>query len=109
MPYPDRLNTLAQIDNYSFELLKKTHYDLQMGNFFTYANVEYPDFKGGNEIFDIERSIYEANPKEINEEYYDSVKAVLPTNIQQKYIINGSRKECDPYIISCIIKFRQKK
>lgn len=92
MPYPDRLNTLAQIDNYSFELLKKTHYDLQMGNFFTYANVEYPDFKGGNEIFDIERSIYEANPKEINEEYYDSVKAVLPTNIQQKYIILKASK-----------------
>ena len=38
MPYPDRLNTLAQIDNYSFELLKKTHYDLQMGNFFTVPN-----------------------------------------------------------------------
>ena len=55
--------------NGSFELAKKTHFDLQMGNFLTYANVEYPDFKGGAEIFDIERSIYEASPKEINEEY----------------------------------------
>lgn len=93
MPYPDRLNTLAQIDNFSFELAKKTHFDLQMGNFLTYANVEYPDFKGGNEIFDIERSIYEASPKEINEEYYSTIKAVMPTNIQQKYIILKASKE----------------
>lgn len=94
MPYPDRLNTLTQIDNYSFELSKKTRFDLQMGNFLTYANVEYPDFKGGTEIFDIERSIYESTPKEINAEYYNGVKAVLPTNIQQKYIIlKASRGE----------------
>ena len=92
MPYPDHLNTLTQIDNYSFELLKKTHFDLQMGNFFTYANVEYPDFKGGNEIFEIERSIYESTPKAINTDYYNLVKAVLPTNIQQKYIILKASK-----------------
>ncbi len=90
--YPDRLNTLAQIDNFSFDVAKKTHCDLQMGNFLTYANVEYPDFKGGNEIFDIERSIYEITPKEISSEYYDVVKAVLPTNIQQKYVILKAAK-----------------
>lgn len=91
--YPEHLNTLTQIDNFSFDLSKKTHFDLQIGNFLTYANVEYPDFKGNNDIFDIERSIYELTPKTINEEYYKNVKAVLPTNIQQKYVILKADKE----------------
>lgn len=87
LTYPDRLNTLSQIDNFSFEISKKTHFDLQIGNFLTYANVEYPDFKRDNDIFDIERSIYELSPKVLNNEYYKNIKAVLPTNIQQKYVI----------------------
>lgn len=90
--YPDHLNTLSQIDNFSFDLAKKTGFDLQIGNFLTYANVEYPDFKGSEELFDIERSIYELTPKEITTEYYDTVKGVLPTNIQQKYVILKASK-----------------
>ncbi|MBQ8292559.1 MAG: DUF4011 domain-containing protein [Bacilli bacterium] len=92
MPYPDRLNTLTQIDNFSFELSKKSHCDLQIGNFLTYANVEYPDYKGDNERFDIERSIYEFTPKAITDEYYKNVKAIMPTNIQQKYVILKAAK-----------------
>lgn len=89
---PDHLNTISQIDNFSFELAKKTNFDLQIGNFLTYANVEYPDFKGNDELFDIERSIYELSPKDIINEYYDTVNAITPTNIQQKYVILKASK-----------------
>lgn len=89
---PERFNNLTQIDDYSFELAKKTKFEFQIGNFLTYANVEYPDFKGGSTLFDIERSIYEVTPKEINEEYFQTVNAILPTNILQKHILLKAAK-----------------
>ena len=89
---PERINGLTQIDDYSFELAKKTKFEFQIGNFLTYANVEYPDFKGGSGFFDIERSIYETTPKEINEEYFQTVNAILPTNIIQKHILLKAAK-----------------
>ncbi len=93
LTYPERIINISQIDNFSFELSRRTEFAIQIGNFLTYANVEYPDFKTNNELFDIERSIYELTPKEITDEYYQNVKAILPTNIQQKYVILKAAKD----------------
>ncbi len=90
---PDRLNNIAQIDNFSVDLAKKTASEFQIGNFFTYASVEYPDFKASNDLLDIERSIYENSAEVISKEYYSKVKAILPTNIQQKYVILKAAKD----------------
>ena len=43
---PERINGLTHIDDYSFEIAKKTKFEFQIGNFLTYANVEYPTLKG---------------------------------------------------------------
>lgn len=91
---PERLNTLDQIHSCIQELCKKTGLDYRVGNYLTHGGVEYIDKVDGSneERFDTQRSIYELTDREIRASFYQTINAVLPTNVQQKNIMLKAKK-----------------
>lgn len=81
------LTSIGQIDKYMESLANEVEYQFSPSNYLTVCNVEYYDFTLDNNYFNVERSIYETPSKDIISEYFSEVKAILPTNMDQKYVI----------------------
>lgn len=81
------LNNIGMIDKYMESLAGDVHCQFSPSNYLTVCNVEYYDFTLENNYFNVERSIYETPSKDIINEYFKEVKAILPTNMDQKYVI----------------------
>lgn len=82
-----KLNSFESIDKYSQNLAKRCGLKQIVYNYITVAKVEYHDYVVDANFFDSERSIYELKPEVITKEFYSKIKAVLPTNIYQKYVL----------------------
>ena len=81
------LSNMGQIDKLLIDLSNETGYKCSPSNFLTVCKVEYYDFNLSNNFFNVERSIYETSSEEIIKKYFNTIHAILPTNIDQKYVI----------------------
>lgn len=81
------LTNIGQIDKYMESLADELGFKFSPCNYLTVCNVEYYDFALNNNYFNVERSIYETPSHEILNEYFNEIKAILPTNMDQKYVI----------------------
>lgn len=81
------LSSVWHIDKLLTELGHETGYKYSPLNYLTVCKVEYYDFNLTNDFFSVERSIYETTSEEINKKYFNTIHAILPTNIDQKYAI----------------------
>lgn len=79
--------TIGQIDKYCEELAKEANLKFSPSNFLTVCKVEYYDFAISSSFFTPERSVYETTSQEIIHNYFRDIKAILPTNIDQKHVI----------------------
>lgn len=79
--------TIGQIDKYCEELAKEANLKFSPSNFLTVCKVEYYDFAISNSFFTPERSVYETTSGDIIHNYFRDIKAILPTNIDQKHVI----------------------
>lgn len=81
------LTNIGQIDKYMEALGNETGYNYSPCNYLTVCNVEYYDFTINNDYFNVERSVYEVSSEEVIKDYFKEVRAILPTNMDQKYVI----------------------
>ncbi len=81
------LTNIGQIDKYMEALGNETNYAYSPCNYLTVCNVEYYDFTLNNNYFNVERSVYEVSSEDVIREYFKEVRAILPTNMDQKYVI----------------------
>lgn len=81
------LSNIGQIDKLMLDLSNETGYKYSPSNYLTVCKVEYYDFNLNNDFFNVERSIYETSSDEIIKQYFKKVNSILPTNIDQKYVI----------------------
>ncbi len=84
---PDRFTSIFQMDAYGKRIALETNSVYEIGNFLTYAKVQYPDFEFKEDFFSVERSVYETTEADILKEYFTNVRGILPTNIYQKYVL----------------------
>lgn len=82
-----RINSIYDIDKICIEVSKDLDSPVEPINYFTIAFVEYPDIVLEKDYMSIDRSINEMTELAIMEKYYKEIKGVLPTNINQKYVI----------------------
>lgn len=87
LPKPEKISTLFQMDNYGLKLANEVGCSFEIGNFLTYGKVQYPDFSFKDDFFSVERSLYETTAEAIIDEYFKNIRGVLPTNINQKYVL----------------------
>ncbi|MDY4052850.1 MAG: hypothetical protein SOY80_05860 [Bacilli bacterium] len=80
-------NNIRQIDNYMVTLATDVNCTYSPSCYLTVCEVEYYDFTINNDFFVTERSRYETSDIEIIKNYFENVCSILPTNIDQKYII----------------------
>ena len=89
----DKLHSLEAIDKYSHDLANKCGLKFIIYNYLTTVKVDYHDYFTDVDFFNMNRSIFSQKPEEINKEFYQKAKAILPTNIYQKQamlkMING--------------------
>lgn len=81
-----KINTASDIDRLGLDLIKITNTTVDPSNFFTIAYVEYPDIILNNYNMSTERSIYEMSEYQLTKRYFNEIKGILPTNIDQKYV-----------------------
>ena len=83
----EKLNSLEAIDKYSHDLATKCGLKFIIYNYLTTVKVDYHDYASDPDFFDMNRSVFSKKPEEINKEFYQKTKAILPTNIYQKQAI----------------------
>jgi len=81
------LNSVGQIDNFMVSLANEANCSYSPTCYLTVCDVEYRDFVVGDDFFVTERSLYETTDLEITKVYFEKTHSILPTNIDQKYII----------------------
>lgn len=81
------LSSVAQIDQYMLQLVEDVEYSYSPSCFLTICEVEYYDITIENNFFTTERSRYEVSDVDIVKSYFENAYSILPTNIDQKYIM----------------------
>lgn len=81
-----KINTVSDIDRLGLDLIKITNTTIDPSNFFTIAYVEYPDIILNQYNMTTERSIYEMSEYQLTKRYFNEIKGILPTNVDQKYV-----------------------
>lgn len=81
-----KINTVSDIDRLGLDLIKMTNTTVDPSNFFTIAYVEYPDIILNQYNMTRERSIYEMSEYQLTKRYFNEIKGILPTNVDQKYV-----------------------
>lgn len=80
-------SNVGQIDKYMEELGNEIGCTYAPLNYLTVCKVEYYDFTMNRTFFNPERSIYETPSEDIIKTYFKDIHAILPTSIDQKYVI----------------------
>lgn len=81
------LYNIGQIDKIMVDLATQSNSSYSPVNYLTVCKVEYNDIVINKNFFNAERSMYESSSQEIIKTYFDTINAILPTNIEQKYAI----------------------
>ncbi|MBQ2891294.1 MAG: hypothetical protein IJE45_00170 [Bacilli bacterium] len=76
-----------QITNYCLNYAEKTNFEFSMGNYLTVSSIEYNEHAPSYDDLSTQRSIYEKSVKEVHDLFYQNIKAVLPTNVYQKWAL----------------------
>lgn len=82
-----KITSAKDIDSLCLTLANLMHTSIEPTSYFTIAFVEYPDFILDEDYMSIESSINEMTEEMILHKYFQNSKGVLPTNINQKYVI----------------------
>ena len=76
-----------EITNYGLNYAEKTNFEFSMGNYLTVSSIEYNEHAPSYDELSTQRSIYEKSVKEVHDLFYKNIKAVLPTNVYQKWAL----------------------
>lgn len=79
--------TIYDIHEYCIKFAEATNFEHTIGNYLTVLSIEYLENKIAFDDLSTQRSIYEKNALNVQQEYFSKIKAVQPTNINQKWAL----------------------
>ena len=82
-----KINNVMDIDRFCLDIAKITNSTVNPTNYFTLCYIEYEDLNLSNDFMTPERSIFEMSEKQLTNLYFQQIKAILPTNYDQKYVL----------------------
>ncbi len=86
-PLPTNAN-LYDIYQYCTKYANATKFEYSVGNYLTVLSIEYTENQLDFDDLSTQRSIYEKSAIEVHQEFFNKIKAVTPTNIYQKWVLN---------------------
>lgn len=82
-----KIHSVLDIDTICKTISEITKFSISTTNYLTTIDIEYPDYVEKKNIFNTQRSILEISDMDLLNQYYQKIKSVLTTNIEQKYIL----------------------
>ena len=82
-----KIYSVQDIDKLCLDLGEVLHTTVNPTNYLTIGNVEYGDILIGQDFMTTERSIFETTEEKIVNHYFTNIKSILPTNLDQKYVL----------------------
>ena len=79
--------TIYDIHEYCIKFAETTNFEHTIGNYLTVLSIEYLENKISFDELSTQRSIYEKTALNVQQDYFNQIKAVQPTNINQKWAL----------------------
>lgn len=81
-----KVDSVFALDTLCMEIGNIVKLNVGTSNYFTLIEVEYADLVSKPNFFNHQRSITELKSEDVFKNYFNTVKGIYPTNIDQKYI-----------------------